>query len=322
MIVKKLLKQERIVKTEALLNRLPEGHLKWDDIKKELIRLQRGFKGERSVAYYLDHLPEKDFYIFHNLRLSNGKYYFQIDFLILAPHFAMILECKNFFGTLHFEKDFKQLIRTANGQEEGFSDPISQAKWHKHHLRRWLLEQGFPHFPIEFLVVISHPSTIVKITANYTEAQRYVVHNQIFLERIFELGRSYSKVSLDKKLLKKLSKKLLNGHVSEDIDILKRHGIPESDLMVGVQCPSCSAFGMVRLQGIWHCPKCHHKCKDAHQQSLAEYFLLISSSITNKQFRDFAQLSNEDSATYLLKLLNLPHTGSKKGRIYYDPSQE
>ncbi|MDA6162049.1 nuclease-related domain-containing protein, partial [Escherichia coli] len=72
----------------------------------------------------LSHLPDKEFTILHDLRLFNGSTYS----LILSPYFALIIEVKNILGTLLFDETFNQFIRTRNEKEEGFPNPLIQAK--------------------------------------------------------------------------------------------------------------------------------------------------------------------------------------------------
>lgn len=319
MIVKEISLPLRIQKVEALSKRLKEDHPKGPDIQQDLINLLSGYKGEKALAYYLDFLPDKGYYIFHNLRLPSGKYYFQIDYLVMTTHFAIVLECKNFFGSLFFDEAFKQLIRTANGQEEAFPDPVSQAKWHKEQLRVWLKEHHFPNIPIEYLIIISNPATILKTNSNSAEIKKHVVHSQIFLERFRELGSKFRQEVTAEKGLRKLSKLLLKSHTPEDGDVLKKYGLASSDIVTGVRCPSCSHVPMIRAYGTWVCPSCQKKEKNAHLSALHDYFLLIDSTITNKQFRDFVQLSSDDVAKRLLTRLNLPISGANKDRKYHKP---
>lgn len=159
MIIKELSVPIRALSLEALKDRLREDHPKTFQIEQEHKWRMTGFKGERAVSYYLEFLPEKDFFIFHALRLPSGKHFFQMDFLLLTTRCIFILECKNFYGTLSFDQSFNQLIRTVNDKEEGFQDPISQVKWHRQQLLSFLHSHQIS-LPIEFLVVISNPSTI------------------------------------------------------------------------------------------------------------------------------------------------------------------
>lgn len=102
MFIKEFSLPLEIQKTQILCKWLPEEHPRRLQVENDLSRLLRGYKGEKAMTYYLDFLPNKDFYIFHNLRLPSGKYFFQIDYLILTKQYALILECKNFYGTLFY----------------------------------------------------------------------------------------------------------------------------------------------------------------------------------------------------------------------------
>lgn len=80
--------------------------------------------------------------IFHGIRLTNGKYFFQIDTLILSAKFALILEVKNFSGTLFFDPQFKQMIQTTlNGEERGYPHPIEQANLQAEELKGYQNEE-------------------------------------------------------------------------------------------------------------------------------------------------------------------------------------
>lgn len=313
MFVKALAKSIRLKKLEVLSFRIPESHPKIPEITQDLIKLKSGFKGERTVSYYLEFLPEKETFIFHNLRLSNGKHYFQIDFLIITQHSAFILECKNFFGELYFDNIFKQLVRTTSDQEEGFPDPISQVKWHQKQLYRWLNLHNFAHFPIHSLVVMSNPSAILKRNPDDIEVTKMVVKTQNLIERMEEMG---SKHSIDHKEIKKLCKLLLKSNTPENPDLLKYYGINKSEVLTGVQCPECRQLVMIRHKKKWFCEKCQTYSKDAHEKAVEDYLLTIDSTITNQEFRLFTHLSSVYTANRHLNSMNLVRTGTKKGCRY------
>lgn len=319
MYIKKPAKPEDIPRLEALLRRLPDEHPQRPLIEKDLAKQLRGWQGEKAVSYYLDFLPEKEYLIFHHLRLPSGKYHFQMDFLVLTTRFALILECKNFFGTLVFDEPFNQLIRVVDDVEEGFQDPISQAKWHKRQLQQWLEDHGFPALPIDFLVVISEPSTIIKAATHSPETKRHVVHAQALLERMMRVTKRYQEDVLDDKTLRKLCKWLLKSHAPKHTNVLEKYHVSETELLKGVQCPECGKLPMKRVHGGWECPFCHKKDKNAHLGALRDYFLLIDSSVTNKKFRDFVGCGSLDTTKRLLAELELPFLGDKKGRIYLKP---
>lgn len=307
-----------IPKLQTLLPRIDATHPKIPFMQADLAKLLKGYRGEKAVNYYLDFLPEKENFIIHSLRLPSGNYFFQIDFLILTNRYALILECKNFFGTLYFDEDFNQMIRTANDKEEGFQDPISQAKWHQQQLRSFLKLHNIT-LPIAFFVVISDPSTIVKTNPRNREAMKKVVHGHSLLEKISVVDSRYQNEMLDSKEVRKLSKLLLKSHTPEDIDVLAKYGLGVVDILTGVRCPGCGRIPMIRQKRTWNCCGCEVKEKNAHVSAVTEYFHLFGASITNKQFREFVHLESDTSAKKMLQAMNLPFSGSNKGRIYYDP---
>lgn len=306
----------QVPKLESLLPRVHLAHPKTANMQADLTRYLRGYRGEKAVSYYLDFLSDKENYIFHSLRLPSGKYFFQIDYLVLTVRYALILECKNFFGTLYFDEDFKQLIRIANEKEEGFQDPISQAKWHLHQLHSFLMSHNIT-LPIDYFVVIGDPSTIVKTSPKNKVALNKVVHGHSLLEKIAEVDRYYKEEIFDMKDLRRVSKLLLKSHTQENFDVLGRYGLKENEILAGVRCPRCGQISMIRVSRTWLCGGCGLNDKNAHVSAIEDYFRLFGDSITNRQFRDFVGLESKDTAKRLLSALNLPFTGTNKGRKYH-----
>ena len=309
----------RLLKLEALLKRLPPDHVKRALIEQDFAKRKAGFAGEKSSDYYVHKLPHKEFIIFHDLRLQNGHNFFQIDTLILHPTFALTLEIKNIKGTIYFDSAFKQLIRTTDSSEEGFLDPISQAEWQRNNLRKWLKPLGIP-IPVDYFVVISNPSTIIKANEHHYEAVKRVTHAHKILDKVATMKKKYNYGSLSTKEISKIKSHLLKKHTPEQVNILELYKIPETDILKGIQCPNCDTFPMKRQHGTWICPVCKYNDKSAHQQALVDYLLLFNSTISNQQFRDFLQLSSENIAKKLLLSMKLPHSGLNKGRLYHlDP---
>lgn len=94
-------------------------------------------------------------------------------------------------------------------------------------------------------------------------------------------------------------------------------GIHKSSILSGVRCPDCSFIPMNYERNKWKCPDCHHILKDAHLAAIEDYFLLIKTSITNSELREYLHLPTRRSSTYVLALLNLPSSGSKRGCVYH-----
>lgn len=317
-----MIKKERkipltIKKYEALLRRLPKNHPKREQIEEELAKSLAGYQGEKAIDYYLDFLPQDRYYIFHDLRLKVGdKKYTQIDTCILTSRFLLILEVKNISGTLFFDQSFHQLIRTKNEKEEGFPDPVLQVKRQQHFVTKWLQNNRFPSIPIETFIVISHPSSIIKTAPRHKEIYEKVLHSAYLPQKIEQLEKCYQKDILTLKVMKKISRHFIKKHTPLDFDVLSQFELSKSEILSGVHCPTCFTLPLVRKRGTWLCQKCPSSYKDAHVQTLHDYALLISPTITNRECRDFLHLSSPSIASKLLVSLSLKHWGTYKNRTY------
>jgi rubredoxin len=107
-------------------------------------------------------------------------------------------------------------------------------------------------------------------------------------------------------------------HVPYKPNIFDIYSIHPKDVKNGVQCPQCQAIPMQKVYGSWYCPLCQTSSKTAHIPALSDYYFLYGSTITLSQFSDFLFLpkSKSKSASSFLFSLNLPCSGSKKGRFY------
>lgn len=92
---------------EALMRRLPHGHAKQPAIIEDIKKIKAGYNGENRVFQSLKSLPEKEYLLFHDLRLIGSSFPFQMDILVLTSSFLLILEVKNMAGEIFFDKAFK-----------------------------------------------------------------------------------------------------------------------------------------------------------------------------------------------------------------------
>ncbi|MBT2689066.1 NERD domain-containing protein [Bacillus sp. ISL-47] len=319
MIVKKRTIPIKILKNNALLRRLPNNSSKIPEIMSDLAKRMAGYRGEQALDFHLSKLPEKDYHIFHGLRLTNGIYFFQIDTLILTTRYALILEIKNYAGVLYFDPVCNQLIQTnPAGEEKGYANPIEQANQQLQELKKWVNKRNIP-LPIEFLVVISKPSTIIKTTPNYTRILQRVKHVQYLNSEIEKINQSYKEL-IDTKEIKRISHQLNKEHQPETFDVLNYYKIPFNEVKTGVICPSCHSLSMKRQYATWYCQTCKIANRDAHYQAVIDLFLLNNDQpVSNHEIRQFLGLASRTTSLKILLSLNLPHTGTGKGRRYLPP---
>lgn len=306
----------RIKQGEALLRRLPAFHRKRQDIEDDLGMWRAGLRGEKNVDYHLSFIPNS-YHIMHHVRLKNhdNQYYFQIDTLMLTPSFIYSLEVKNYSGELFFDKASNQLIKIKNGKKEGYANPIIQAQRHAFQLRKWFKKHKFPPLPIEYGVVISNPATIIETTPDNYYIFKTIFHADILPSKTTEITKKYKNIT-DEKTLKKIVRTILKHHEPLVQNILKVYGIERSEILPGVQCPKCKALPMKYEGGKWTCKSCQYTSKNAHEQALRDYALLLGTEINNRVFCAFLGIPSRNSAYKLLKKMNFPVSGSGRWQKY------
>ncbi|HAQ08777.1 MAG TPA: NERD nuclease [Bacillus bacterium] len=301
---------------EAIVRRLPPNDLKKADLEKKLYRKRAGYKGEKTLDYFLAQMDHSEMVILHDLRIPLNGTHFQIDTLIISPYFLLIIDSKNYAGTLIFLPEFNQLIRIQNNIEEVFSDPILQTKIQGSQLRLFLEKHHITPPPIENLVAISNTQAIIKNPANDQEVSYRVFRSANVSFKIPPFYKKYTQPLLSKNEMKKISRYLIKAHEPLVPDP-KSMNLPFNKMIPGVQCPVCETFGMDYHQGKWTCTSCGHKSAQAPIQALRDYFLIYGPSITSKQFRAFMKVRSSSTAKRLLATMDLSSLGTTKGRTYF-----
>ncbi|MCM3720063.1 nuclease-related domain-containing protein [Fictibacillus phosphorivorans] len=304
-----------IPKLNFLLKRLPLHQLKRKEVEDYLARQMAGFRGEQSMNYFYRYLPQDQIEFLHNIRIIHQDYYFQMDTLIITPHFILILEIKNIAGHLYFDNLFSQVIRIHDGKKESFDDPIQQVERQAFHLSEVLKNKKVPFIPIETLVVVTNPKTLVESAPGHTDAIHRVIKSPDLKKRFDLLTNKHTKEVLSKMEIKKMKRLLNKLHTPYDPDVCSLFQIDKSELMKGVFCPSCELI-LNRTKRSWYCTNCDQHFKKAHIQAIKDYAVLISDHITNKDFKEFLNLPSSSISYHLLRALNLPYTGSTKDRTY------
>lgn len=244
-------------------------------------------------------------------------YFFQIDTLLLNPHFCLVLEVKNYSGHLYFDGDYKQLIRTIDGKKDIFDCPIQQVKRQVFHLSKIMEMSKLPSIPIESLVVFTHPKAHIESSPNYYDALEMVIKSPVLSEKINEYYHKYSKQNYSPKEIKKMVRTLKKYNEPYDPNLIKKYGIDQKQIINGVLCPICETQTMEYIRTNWKCAICNTSLKKEHIAALSDYALLISSTISNNECKEFLKLTSRSKTYHLLKSLKFPYTGSTKSRIYH-----
>lgn len=321
--MKKLFAPLRMLADAALLAHLPDGHPARPSIEDDFAIRHAGWRGEQTMAYYLDHLPDDPVRIFFDLQLPAAAHFFQMDALILFPSFALIIESKNFSGTIYFESTFNQMIRVIDNHQESFANPIVQAARHRDMLAEFLTARGLSRLPIECLVVISNSSTMIKASPDHHQMGHWVCHADQIESRVKKLNDQHQRRILSLSELRHLEKALLREHTDPSLNVLSTFHVPFEELVRGIQCPSCGKYNTERAYGTWICTDCAHVSRFAHVPMVLDYFLLNGSTMSNRQCRAFLKIKSRQLVTRLLNRMHIPAIESAgRSIIYSSPPHE
>jgi hypothetical protein len=310
-----LIKPITLEQAEAAKRRLPENHPKIADVELKVRILGSGYKGEKTLNYFLGLLPETNYHIFHGLRLPARNSFFQMDAHLLSSKLIILLESKNYSGTLTLEKH--QLTQEFNNTKMIYDNPIAQVNRHKILLQYFFQKYQIPPIPIETVVVFTNSSAEVKIAPGYHEADKKICKASNLLKKIQELEKYYAKDIVDQKTIGKIKRLLLSKHTPFKSDFLKTMGIEKCAILTGPRCSNCSFIPIEYQKNKWICPICQQISKECCLEAINDFFLLIKTTITNSELREFLHLPSRRTASYQLELLNLPSTGTKKGKVYH-----
>ncbi|MGM7700843.1 nuclease-related domain-containing protein [Pseudalkalibacillus sp. Hm43] len=301
----------------SLLYRSPAkdpAHQQHNQILTRLNNLEAGFYGEEQVAYQLRYLPKGKFKILHNIRLSYQNLHFQIDFLLLSPHFHLILEVKNIIGELDYDPVFQQLVWTKiDGTRMGLGNPISQAQLQKRQFTNWLKKYNLPIAPIYYLSVMSNPKTILKTSPNHQGISKLIIHKHSLLQRIENLLIGQTNESISKNDVTKIARKIKKKNEPLFLDVLSKYNFTKRDMQGGVQCLQCKTLPIPKKENrtIWNCPACGIVPHHSYESAITDFVLLYTRHFSNKELREFLGLTSASTVYKLLKKMDIQTVGRK-----------
>lgn len=305
-----------VQKLEALYRRTPQNHPRLPLIKDHLTKNLIGYKGEASLDYPLSFLPPKEYYIFHGLRLAGEHYHFQIDTLLLSRKFILILEVKNYSGKVYFDEEFHQMIRTLDGEDKAFPNPLIQIQRQQQQLENWFENNQLPKLPIHSFVVFSNPYTIIRKSSQSKYLTEKVIRSESLPTKINSIEAKYRSHLLTEKEVKKITRKMNKQHTEVEIPILEQFDLTKNQLIQGVFCPSCRLPHMKRANGYWLCNQCNTKSRDAHIAAIHDYTLLIQQSFNIQEIKSFLQINSTKTTNRLIRSLPVSYTGITNDRTY------
>lgn len=129
------------------------------------------------------------------------------------------------------------------------------------------------------------------------------------------LGASSQQPSVNLKKLKKIIESEQTPY--KRIPLCDYYRIDPAILIKGVRCVKCGSFGNGTIKRIyWYCNICGHADAQAMNNTIKEYFSLVSHMISNSELREFSLLESRHAASRILLKYDMEKIGEQKVRKY------
>ena len=295
-----------LILLQRLLARLSEDHPQHKTISEKLYQVKAGYSGEVDVDRILPEigLPQ-DVIILKGLTLEILPNFFaQLDTLILTRKRIILLEIKKYAGTVIFDIDSGKTIKISpNGEIEKFDCILHQLDRAAHGIKSWLEKRQF-NIPIEPILVMANQRTIIQeIPKSFT-----VKYGKQLPKYIRELPNTPD--ILTQQQISNLANQFKSSQIHWKRKVAcELYNVPSADLEIGILCQNCNTKMKTIPGRTWICESCGKMSNAAIGQAVADWFLLISPTLTNKQLRYFLELKSNTAASKIFKQLNLNRTG-------------
>lgn len=300
-----------LIGLESLIARLPNDHYQYSRIEEDLRKRRAGFAGELNFDKYINEFrPTYPMALLHDVCLFQNGVYFQMDSVLILPDRILLFEVKNLAGTLRVKKNPIQFIQEHNDQRKIISSPLTELDRKKIFMDRWLKERGIS-LPIEGVIGLAFTNELY----NENQMETVLAFTQEIPIILYNMTIGEEKISRDE--MKKISTEMINAHQEYNpFPLIKTMKIPRGEIKAGVICQNCKIGKMQWVEKRWICITCHSVSADGHQQLLSDWFCLIDTKITNREFRSFSMIADRSVAKRMLKKSGLLMNGKAKNTFY------
>lgn len=296
---------------QSLINRLPSNHQKFTVIEEDLRKRKAGFGGELNFDKHINEFrPTYPFGLLHDICLQYNGIYFQMDSVLILPDKIIIFEIKNFGGKLTVKANPTQFIQENKGERKIIQSPITELERKIIFMDRWLKESEID-IPVKGMIGLAYTNELfIEEEPNIEILSTHEIPIRLYNMAITEEKLSRNKIS-------KIARDMVDSHQEYNpFPLTKTLNIAQKDIMPGVICPKCNRMGMTWNLKKWRCSSCFHSGIDCHLPLLDDWFNLMESSITNRQFRGFSGIQDQDVAKRILKRAGLIMRGTRRTAFY------
>ncbi|WP_342542054.1 NERD domain-containing protein [Paenisporosarcina sp. FSL H8-0542] len=299
-----------------LHRRLSVNHPQFTDINQDLYNSNAGHAGEAYIDSVLStiHFPIPHI-LLPNIRIHEKDIpSTQIDILIFTTAYALIIEVKNWSGTISFQQ-VGQVLQTKDGIVRSMDCPTVQADYYVGNLLDWFVKHD-TQLPVHRIVSFPFASTLL------IGAENRGIHSAkelpIILRKLNKLPQQLTHYQFQT-----LSRKLQEANLPfEHATACQKYGIHPSDLLKGIFCPKCESRLLKKSNRVYVCSSCLHIPDNPFYDTMIDWFTLVGNQITNRQLRLFAGVDKSYTVGYFMKKSNFPYSGQNKGTIYHVNAEE
>ncbi|TFB19235.1 NERD domain-containing protein [Filobacillus milosensis] len=302
-----------LLRTIAFNFNMDANHINQQSIKQDLAKYISGYRGEKSIKYFMYNIINKNYKVFHNARLFTKGQNFEIDVLMITDQFLSIIDVKNTSGNIRFDHEFGAMYQKYQGKEKVYQDPIEQVNRHKRLLEIWLNERGYK-IPIETLVCFVNKHAILERGQSPVDPR--IIYGYKLAQKYKELQEKYQNHP-SKILTNKLINQLTEESNPLDQELFKKYGMNKEDFKPGVICSQCLKKTVKRQRHHWICAECGFTDHEAPIRALKDYFLIFGPKITNEQARQWLNENNADYVKRLLDKWSVRKEGTGRSLVYY-----
>ena len=286
------------------------------DIKQDLYNSNAGHGGEAYIDSVLStiHFPIPHI-ILPNIRLYEEDIpSTQIDILILTTAYALIIEVKNWSGTISFQQ-VGQVLQTKDGIVKSMDCPTVQADYYVGNLQDWFAKHD-TNLPVHRIVSFPFASTLLIGAEN--RGIYFAKELPIVLRRLNKLPQQLTVFQFQtiSKILQNANRPFKHGAVCQ------KYGIHPDDLLKGIFCPKCDCRLLKKSNRVYVCSTCLHIPDNPLYDTMIDWFTLVGNQITNQQLRLFSGVDKSCTVGYFMKKSTFPHSGQNKGTIYHVSVEE
>lgn len=300
-----------LVGLQSLIRRLPNNHQQYGIIEEDLRRRKAGFGGELNFDKHINEFrPSYPFGLLHDICLVYNGIFFQMDSVLILPDKIIIFEIKNLGGKITVKANPTQFIQEINGERKIIQNPITELERKIIFLDRWLKEKGIS-VPIKGMIGLAYTNELFI----EEESNAEILFTHEIPIRLYSMV--INQELLSRNSIREIAHAMIDSHKEYNpFPLTKTLNIAKEDIIPGVICPECNRKGMEWRKKRWRCSGCFHSDLDCHLPLLEDWFYLMDSYITNRQFRSFSGIEHQPIAKRLLKNSGLIMKGNRRTAFY------